>query len=226
MHIIPVIDLKNQHVVLAQAGKRSNYQPLNTPLCPSADVFEVIQHFLALYPFKQFYIADLDAILNQGSHAELIQNVLQHYPDIIFWVDNGLNVVDMNKYSYPPNYRIVFGTESQTQIKAPLPANSLLSLDFQDEKPLGAQTIFDDSRFWPDSIILMTLNKVGMNSGPDFKKLAYYRQYYPDKNVIAAGGIRGLADLQELFHLGIKNALVSSCLHFGKLTAADIQSLS
>ncbi len=226
MHIIPVIDLKNQHVVLAKAGERSNYQPLYTPLCPSADVFEVIQHFLTLYPFKQFYIADLDAILNQGCHAELIQNLLQQYSDISFWVDNGLSVVEMNKHSYPSNYRIVFGTESQTQIKAPLPANSILSLDFQNDTPLGAQSIFDDSRFWPDSVILMTLNKVGMNSGPDFKKLAYYRQHYPDKNFIAAGGIRGLTDLQELIRLGIKTALVSSCLHFGKLTAFEIQSLS
>ena len=72
----------------------------------------------------------------------------------------------------------------------------------------------------------MTLNRVGSNSGPDFKKLQHYRTKYPDKQWVAAGGIRSIQDLQALEENGIKQALVASALHRGRISSADIRRLS
>jgi phosphoribosylformimino-5-aminoimidazole carboxamide ribotide isomerase len=36
----------------------------------------------------------------------------------------------------------------------------------------------------------MTLGLVGKDNGPDFKKLQYYSNTYPQHNFMAAGGIR------------------------------------
>jgi phosphoribosylformimino-5-aminoimidazole carboxamide ribotide isomerase len=68
----------------------------------------------------------------------------------------------------------------------------------------------------------MTLNRVGSQLGPDFEKLTDLRRNYPDKTIIAAGGIRDLADLQQLKHLGIDAVLIASALHNGRLSANDL----
>ena len=66
MKIIPVIDLKDGVVVHAQQGIRDLYQPINTALCQSSDIYQVIEAFLGVYDFDTFYIADLNAITHQG----------------------------------------------------------------------------------------------------------------------------------------------------------------
>jgi len=53
MKIIPVIDLKDGVVVHAKQGHREHYQPINTDLCKSSDIFQVIEHswvFMSLIP--------------------------------------------------------------------------------------------------------------------------------------------------------------------------------
>ncbi|MGZ8223642.1 MAG: HisA/HisF-related TIM barrel protein, partial [Methylobacter sp.] len=71
----------------------------------------------------------------------------------------------------------------------------------------------------------MTLDRVGGNGGPDLKKLNDFCSRYPDKNFIAAGGIRNQKDLIALKETGIQQALVASALHSGSLSRADIHAL-
>ncbi len=225
MQIIPVIDLKNQHVVLARSGDRNNYRPLSTPLCPTADVFDVIQHFLNLYPFPQFYIADLDAIMRQGHHDALIDSVIRQYPDIIFWIDNGLSLADYKKQPRRHNHQPIIASESHPELSETIPAEAILSLDFKGNRTLGAPSLFSRADLWPETIIIMTLSQIGLNNGPDFDKLKTFCQSHPDKEFVAAGGIRGFDDLLQLSGLGIQKALVASCLHSGNLTSAQIDKL-
>ncbi len=222
MQIIPVIDLKNQQVVLAKSGERNNYQPISTSLCPSADPFDVMQRFLELHPFTAFYIADLDAIMRQGEHNTLIDCLLEKYPEITFWIDNGLKISDFNKQSRPKNYKTIIGSESQASCNKIIPREAILSLDFKEKAALGDQSLFSRDTYWPDTIIIMTLSQIGMNNGPDFNKLHHYCQAYPSKQFVAAGGIRGLEDIARLSDIGIQKALVASCLHSGRLTSNQI----
>jgi phosphoribosylformimino-5-aminoimidazole carboxamide ribotide isomerase len=225
MKMIPVIDLKDGVVVHARQGNRKHYQPINTALCQSSDVFQVIEAFLGVYWFDTFYIADLNAITHQGNHNRLITDVLLRFPQITFWIDKGYQTYDG---SLKPlhNFLPVLGSESYrndniAEIKA-FENNFILSLDYSNSDALGAESLFSDHLFWPKNIIIMTLERVGSNHGPDLNKLTEFCRQYPDKNFIAAGGIRDKQDLIALSEAGIHQALVASALHSGMIKSKDI----
>lgn len=225
MKIIPVIDLKDGVVVHARQGNREHYQPINTELCKSPDIFQVIEAFLGIYAFDTFYIADLNAITDQSDHRHLIKDVLNRFPHITFWIDRGYQKHDPCM-QHPGNTLPVLGSESYRnetipEIKA-YKNNFILSLDYSSSDALGATSLFSDPTFWPENIIIMTLDRVGSGHGPDLEKLTEFCRRYPDKNFIAAGGIRNKQDLIALSGAGIHQALVASALHSGTIKAEDI----
>lgn len=217
MKIIPVIDLQNGIVVSARHGDRDNYAPITSHLSSSGCPLAVLNGFLSLFPFDIVYIADLNAICNKGSNQTLIQSILLKYPDIRFWVDDGKCI---NNIDQPlPNWIPVIGSESQNSIKSHTMASNndyVLSLDFFPEKGYqGPKWLLENSKQWPDHVIIMTLANVGNNKGPDFKLLETFNKHYPETIFIAAGGIRNEQDLEQLSNLGIKHALLASALHRG-----------
>ena len=225
MKIIPVIDLKDGVVVHARQGNREHYQPINTALCKSPDIFQVIEAFLGVYEFDTFYIADLNAITDQGDHRHLIKEVLSRFPHITFWIDQGYQKYDQCM-PHPDNILPVLGSESYrnetlSEIKA-YKNNFILSLDYSSSDALGAENLFSIPTFWPKNIIIMTLDRVGSSHGPDLEKLTEFCRQYPDKNFIAAGGIRNKQDLIALNGAGIHQALVASALHSGAIKTKDI----
>ena len=225
MKIIPVIDLKDGVVVHAQQGMRAKYQPICTQLCQSSDIYQVIQAFLGIYNFDTMYIADLNAITQEGNHEYLISEVLAFFPQIVFWIDSGYQRVK----KYPGNYLPVLGSECYSdetvlELKA-FNNHFILSLDYSMSKELGAKSLFSNPDLWPDKIIIMTLNRVGSDQGPDLDKLKWFCRQYPLKQFIAAGGIRNTDDLQALKQMDIKQALIASALHSGAISSKDIKNL-
>lgn len=220
MKLIPVIDLKNGVVVHAQQGRRERYQPIKSVLTQTADIYSVLQGFLTLHAFDTFYIADLNAITGQGSHAELIQNVLRDFPNLNFWVDAGYQ----KSKCFSENYLPVLGSECFNDANvvelADFEQRFILSLDFgaKGEK-LGAQELFTQTALWSENVIVMTLNRVGSSKGAAVDLLTQFKRAYPHTNFIAAGGVRNSEDLQELEKLGIKQVLVASALHSGAISA-------
>jgi len=228
MKIIPVIDLKNGIVVHARQGNREHYEPINTDLCKSSDIFQVIEAFLGVYAFDSFYIADLNAITHQGNHDLLIADVLVRYPQIMFWIDKGYRKYEEGVPTVS-NTLPVLGSESYqnetiSEIKA-YKNNFILSLDYSNTNALGADNLFSDPSFWPQNIIIMSLDRVGSNHGPDLNKLTEFCKQYPDKNFIAAGGIRNKQDCMLLSKAGIRQALVASALHSRSIKPEDIAEL-
>ncbi|MDO9163453.1 MAG: HisA/HisF-related TIM barrel protein [Methylococcaceae bacterium] len=228
MKIIPVIDLKDGLVVLAQRGNRDDYQPISSPLCQSADIYQVIKAFLKIYSFDTLYIADLNAITGQGNNDELLKRVLTDFTEITFWIDRGYQLF---KYpsKLPNNYLPVLGSESYQDDNIldiqEYKKNFILSLDFANSCALGTKTLFSNPCYWPDNIIVMTLERVGSYDGPDLQKLHDFSSRYPDKQFIAAGGIRNAEDLVALKTSGIHQALIASALHFGNISSDDISKL-
>ena len=225
MQIIPVIDLKGGIVVHAVRGNRETYQPIhhNSQITDSSDFYTVLQRFLQLYPFKRFYIADLDAISGTGSHQALIDEVLQSHPDIRFWLDNGCQFAEIK--GNQPNLQLVIGTESQLLPPSVLAKNFVLSLDYKDQQAKGPAAWFEQSLFWPEVVIAMTLSRVGSDAGPDREQLVKLKQAHPQKHWVAAGGIRNLADLVWLEQNGIHAALLATALHNGSLDRHILQNL-
>ena len=225
MHIIPVIDLKDGMVVHAVRGDRANYQTIHqhSVLTNKSDINSVLAGFLALHPFKRFYIADLNAITRSGNHDALIQSLAHAHPDIEFWLDNGSQLAGIKNDE--ANLKWVIGTESQQTPPCTLNHEYILSLDFKNELPAGLTAWFSQTEFWPKNIIVMTLSRVGSNNGPDFEKLSSLRQTHPNKHFIAAGGIRHYNDLLKLKNIGIGAALLATALHSGAISGPEIQNL-
>ena len=228
MQVIPVIDLKDGVVVHARQGKRNSYRPIHTDLCPSSEVLEVISAYLNLYDFRTFYIADLNALEQKGDHQSLIKKVARRFPERIFWLDSGLRT-SPSHVSQPENMKPVLGSESFTDDSVSLLETSakefILSLDYSGKISLGASSLFITPGYWPDDIIIMTLDRVGSDLGPDLEKLVTFCSNHPGKNFIAAGGIRNLGDLLALKTIGIKQALIASALHSGAIGRAELAML-
>lgn len=225
MRLIPVIDLKDGVVVHAQRGQRDYYQPINSPLSPSAVVYDVIDAFLQLDNFSVIYMADLNAITQQGDNQALIYNVLQRYPSITFWLDAGYSSPSL-AFAGVSNYRPVLGSECCSAQQMATTKNALLSLDFSAyDEPLGEARLFSDSTLWSEQVIIMTLARVGSDIGVDIEKLRFYQQTYPHIAFIAAGGVRHINDLQQLKAIGINSALVASALHTKAISKANIVDL-
>jgi phosphoribosylformimino-5-aminoimidazole carboxamide ribotide isomerase len=222
MQIVPVIDLKDGQVVHAVRGERSTYQPihLHSILTASSAFEDVLNAFLRFYPFKTFYIADLNAICGKGDHAELIQSVLKNHPDNEFWIDNG-SQLGLAAFDYPQNYKPIIATESQQSMPQQIDERFILSLDYK-QQALGHADWFIHSQYWPARVIVMTLTRVGSQVGPDFEKLQLLKTRFPAKQFIAAGGVRNGQDLQALKLMGISGVLLATALHNGVITSSDI----
>ncbi|MDQ7089303.1 MAG: HisA/HisF-related TIM barrel protein [Methylococcales bacterium] len=229
MKIIPVIDIKQGVAVHAKLGLRQHYQPLKTPLCHSYNVTEVIQCFLQLHPFTVIYLADLDAILDEGDNDALIETLRQHYPNITFWVDRGFQA-SPSSLSVFSHYQTVLGSESYGEDKVSYLKNFekefILSLDFSaNGESLGAKQLFYEQDLWPKKIILMTLGRVGSYQGVDLDLLMRYQRLNSKIELIASGGVRGITDLFALQKIGIHAVLCASALHNKAISSRAIKKL-
>lgn len=232
MEIIPVIDLLHGKVVRAQRGERSRYFPIRTPLCDSSNPADIANALLGLYPFKTLYIADLDAIQGLSDNADTVRLLMQQHPGVTFWVDSGTRAADEWRYSHTENIRCVIGSEKQetvdqytTLVEELSFTSPILSLDFNSQDFIGPSSLLQ-SENWPETLICMTLGKVGSYEGPDTRLLAALTHKNFLGKIYAAGGIRNIEDLQRLKSIGVCGALVASGLHDGRLHPADIAQLA
>jgi len=227
MQIIPTIDLIKGVVVHARKGRRAAYRPLQTPLCSEPTPHALIAAFLSLYPFDTIYLADLDALMGQGNHREMLGRLQNDYPMLKFWIDQGLP--ESGTVNWTANHVPVIGSESLgaghlSRLQA-FRDKFILSLDFMGEHLLGAHGLIEDPHeLWPEKIIVMSLSRIGGNEGPDFQRLARFRAELPEKTLIAAGGLRGEDDLKRLKDLGIDGVLVASALHSGALGSSVLRN--
>lgn len=225
------MDLMGGVVVRAMRGDRENYRPLDSRLCPSFSPLDVAHALLELYPFKQLYIADLDAIRGTGNHLDTVALLQKEFPSLEIWLDAGMRTLaDLSRWS-SLDVQWVVGTESlQDEASAialldSLGTNAILSLDFHHHSRKGLASLFEQPHLWPQRVIAMTLDRVGSHSGPDMALLELLMKQ-SGREIFAAGGIRDTHDLEHLKQQEISGALVASALHDGKITTgyfADFQ---
>ena len=233
MDIIPVIDLMQGQVVRALQGERQYYRPIESGLCPGTSTpLDVVSALLELYPFKTLYIADLDAIGGGHPHLDTVIEIRHRYPELTLWLDAGCrDTFELDRW---PDQAVqhVIGSENLSSV---IPfhdmrrhlgtSEPILSLDFSSQGPLGPQELFQSPSSWPDTVIAMTLARVGSGSGPDWETLESLRKLAPNRRLIAAGGVRGIEDLSALTSRHIAGALIASALHDGQISRSDIERL-
>jgi phosphoribosylformimino-5-aminoimidazole carboxamide ribotide isomerase len=228
MNIIPVLDLMNDQVVHAKHGDRLNYLPIQSVLCSPSQPLAIVDAFLELYPFKQLYIADINAIQKSGNHRNIISSISLAFPNVEIYLDAGFSSAEdihiFNELKVTP----VLGSESIANIDAyqaitkDYKKRMLLSLDFKNDVYQGPPALLQDSKYWQNELIVMSLSKVGSQSGPDLEKLKHLKKMSPHTKIYAAGGVRDLGDLDTLKSLNIDGALIASAIHNGNLSQTDL----
>lgn len=241
MEIIPVIDLLNGSVVQARRGDRQHYPPIRSSLCKGSEPLAIVQALLELYPFKQLYIADIDAIQKRGNHRRIIEEIRARYPLLQIWLDAGIGSVEDLSAWNGLAVRWVIGSESlrtmddYTNLMRQCEENNdgennseenhILSLDFTVAGYQGPAELLRISAQWPARVITMTLGHVGSNLGPDFQLLKELINNKTTHKIYAAGGVRHMADIQRLSEAGVDGALIASALHTQQITAAELNRI-
>jgi HisA/HisF family protein len=234
MILIPVVDLMHGQVVRARRGDRSSYQPITSALCGTSEPIAVARTLVAHCAARHLYIADLDALQGRPAQVDLLDDLLQALPGVELWLDAGFAdapaaaALAARFGAAAPRVRPVFGSES-LRSRAALEdcfgprgragPGALLSLDRRDGSRLDAAGCWDLPALWPRQVIVMTLEHVGADAGPDLGTLAALRAQAPHAELIGAGGIRDAADLERAAATGAWAWLVASALHDARLPA-------
>jgi phosphoribosylformimino-5-aminoimidazole carboxamide ribotide isomerase len=239
MRIIPVIDLLDGVVVHAKKGLRQHYQPIQSQLCNSSAPLEVVSALLALYPFTQLYIADLNAIQKSGgaynANYSIIEAIRQRYPALELWLDVGISNNTELAIWQKLNVRLVIGSENFASISHYCALGLedkpfVLSLDFFAQGYQGPAELLANTAYWPQDVIVMSLANVGTNQGGNEALMGEILLRATDKdnskNLYAAGGIRSLDDLLQLKNLGISGALIATALHQRQISNKEIGLLT
>lgn len=228
MQLVPVIDLKGGQVVRAFKGERSAYAPIVTPLAPSSAPADVVAGFLRLHPFREIYIADLDAIEGRGGHATAILALAEAFPSLRFWVDDGAgDEAHLRRWLASSRIDPVMGSESlaSSTVARNVCADPriILSFDFRGATFLGPADLLEAPQRWPRRLLAMNLTRIGAFEGPDIDLLTALMRRAEGKQIYAAGGVRDVRDLEALARSGAAGALVASALHDGRLSPDDLR---
>jgi phosphoribosylformimino-5-aminoimidazole carboxamide ribotide isomerase len=230
MNLIPVIDLMHGQVVRARRGDRGSYRPIESRLCGSSDPITVARMLRDHCDARQLYIADLDALTGGPPQVALLRGLQAAFPMTELWVDAGFAdaaAVDelLSAVDAPPGSLVpVLASESMRSpqafeqafrsAKADLPRNDrVLSLDRRDGERLDVASCWTRPALWPTRVIVMTLEQVGSDAGPDLDTLAALRSLNASVRWIGAGGIRDQDDLERARATGASGWLVASALH-------------
>jgi HisA/HisF family protein len=228
MFLIPVVDLMQGQVVRAVRGDRSNYRPIVSTLCAGSDPVTLAGVLCRHCDSRVLYVADLDALLGGGAQVETLRAILQAQPERELWLDAGFAdaaqaealaaaLGDAARRVVP-----VFASESLRSSEAFQRAvtdreHTILSLDRRGGERLDAAGCWEATRHWPTRVIVMTLERVGADAGPDLGTLHEVQRRSPTTRLIGAGGIRHAADLEAAHAAGAHAWLVASALHDGRL---------
>ena len=238
MHIIPVVDLRHGTVVRAVRGERQHYRPIESALCGSADPTAVAARLCEHCATDTLYVADLDALQGGTLQADAIAALLRAQPSLRLWLDAGFAGPAALRAALdalagrgidPARVTPVLASESWRSLEALRTAlqarpQPLLSLDRRHGTALDTAGLASAPGDWPERVIVMSLDRVGADAGPDLAAIREVRAMAPRATVIGAGGIRHADDLHAAAAAGADAWLVASALHDGRLPARAVEA--
>ena len=252
MQIIPVLDIAGGIAVHAQAGERTRYAPLQSDLTPGAvgDPLAVLRAFHSSLGIHQCYVADLDAIQGGAVQRTLLRELAEFHTGFAgaLMVDAGTHLPEgaLEVLSCGAS-EVVVGLETlqafsdlENIIRVVGTSRVVFSLDLRLGNPILHPAMQDARGAGPEpvslaeqaagrgatTILILDLGRVGTGCGVDLGLLESLRRRLPGVRLLAGGGVLTRADLERMRDAGCDGALVASALHTGRLTAADLASVS
>ncbi len=231
--IFPVIDILNSTAVHAIKGKRDNYQPLKSPFFNTSEPFDIVRNLKEKFNIKQFYIADLDAIIKQKPNFRILKKILE-IENIKIIVDPGIKTVnDLKKYLKFKIESIILGLETIQKIKTIKESfkifnknKIIISIDMYKEriiskinklKNLTPLTVVRKlEKIGIKTIILLDIFKVGQKIGGIPPLYLEIKKNF-DGNVLVGGGIKNLNDVQFYYEKGFSGVLIGTAIYDGTI---------
>jgi len=241
MRVVPVIDLKAGTAVHAVRGERERYRPVRSVIAGNdGDPLSLARAFRSQLGLDELYVADLDAIRGEGEHGSSIR-ALAH--EVRVMVDAGVTEPERAQALLDLGvHRVVVGTETLTgpdaldRLLAELPEGAVvLSADLRDGRALSPSAQLADlpaldavarlHRAGLREVTVLDLARVGSGAGPDVALIAELHAAFPDLELLAGGGVRGVDDLRALGDAGAAGALVATALHRGVIGQRELAEL-
>lgn len=239
--ILPVLDLLKGVIVHAVKGERQNYKPLDSYLFKKPDPNLIINILHNKYKFNDFYIADLDAIMESKPNYELISEILKN-TDISFLLDPGINKLEeVIEFSSLGVRNLILGLETledkdtiQKIIQSEILKNVYVSVDMYAEKILTRikeyqnlsilNIIRDLKDLGVSKIILLDLKKVGSKNGGIPLLYKEIRDNFKG-DVFVGGGIKDLTDVLDYYYSGFSGLMIGTALYDGTINLKELTSL-
>jgi phosphoribosylformimino-5-aminoimidazole carboxamide ribotide isomerase len=224
--IIPVIDVMEGRVVRAVGGRRELYEPIRSRLIDSTEPLAVAERLLQVAGSNELYVADLDAIQGHRPQLDWLKPLIDRSVKVM--IDAGLKIAADAIPIAAAGAVVVAGSETlrtfdelAKMIQSWEPPRVVLSIDLKNGTALGTESdpaaalergrAAGVSRF-----IVLELARVGTSLGPGTSELIRsLRAKFPDVELLAGGGVRGKADIDQLLATGADGVLVASALHDG-----------
>lgn len=243
--ILPVLDLMNGQIVRGIGGRRDEYRPIVSKLVDSAEPIAVAKAFREQFGFDEFYLADLDAIRlgnpNLGTYLRMQDEGFR------LWIDAGVRtcrddvlvaVDGLESASVIVGLESVHGPMAVEQILQRIGVERVVfSLDLKDGNILGRPDHWHSIDPWIIAnqaidigirrLIVLDLGRVGVGEGVGTEELCErLKRSYPEVQLTAGGGVRGMDDVNRLTALGVDRVLVASALHDGRITPDHFRTRS
>lgn len=228
--MVPVVDVLGGRVVRAQRGERASYRPIVSPLAAGSDPATIARALLsrcAPAAAPVLYVADLDAILGGAPQVPALSALGRAWPGLVLWIDAGFagahaaQALRRAPGLQGVRWRAVYGSESIVDPAAldglAADRHAILSLDARHARPLDPAGCWQRPHAWPGTVVVMTLDRVGADAGPDLDTFARLRALAPERRWIGAGGVRDAGDLAAAAAAGAEGWLVASALHDGRI---------
>lgn len=216
--IIPVMDVMKGVVVHAIAGERSTYRPfMNSTIASTPRPYDVLNGFRSL-GCDTVYIADLDAIIGEGSNRDVIELALSQGFSVFADVGRrGFEEKDRPSLSYVIGSEYTVYPDELRYLD-----ERVVSIDIKADRALFQNTalnVLDAARAICErnvkTVLVIFLNHVGTQNGIDIDLARGIVEICKGIDIAVGGGLREVKELYMLKNIGVKYALVATAIHKG-----------
>ncbi|GBD36593.1 1-(5-phosphoribosyl)-5-[(5-phosphoribosylamino) methylideneamino] imidazole-4-carboxamide isomerase [bacterium HR36] len=245
MRLIGVLDIRRGQVVRAVAGQRAQYRPLVSRWTRSTEAREVAQALMETFGLREFYVADLDAILDRRPNWTALEQLCSGGMRV--WLDGGFrHAEEVRQALRQLDVHPVIGLETW-QESAATPGESdavplildrpaMFSLDAYAGRWLGAHPHWQHRSpaelaawAWQSGFEhLLALDLAAVGTGQlqwTIGLLEAASPGAPDAQWYVGGGVSSAHDLQRLAEMGVCGVLVASALHDGRILPDQLRGL-
>ena len=239
MKLLPAIDIYKGKCVRLEKGEFQKSVIYNS--CPFDQAKKFVSH-----GFKSLHIIDLDGA-KKGTLINL--NILKKIisiPNLSVQFGGGIRDIKiMQKLFSIGMDKLIIGTSifEKDFLKKVYenfePNKIILALDFkllneqpiimkngwqQDSKVNLFEFIENTNHF--DNLLITDISVDGMLSGPNLKMYRKLIRCFPNKHIIASGGIADLDDLKALSKINVKTTVIGKAIYENKISLSELKNVS